>query len=107
MVGPEDASKILLDRHDHFNMQIRCMFKKPGARAQCLRFPLLTMKPAIPSIAAAALAPDPAPAGHPLLRLGFRPFYLGATLFAAVALPVWVALFLGRVSLWDQQGLRR
>jgi uncharacterized protein involved in response to NO len=57
------------------------------------------MKPAIPSIAAATPAQAPAPAGYPLLRLGFRPFYLGATLFAAVALPVWVALFLGRISL--------
>lgn len=57
------------------------------------------MKPAIPSVAAAALAQAPAPAGYPLLRLGFRPFYLGAALFTALAIPVWVALFLGRMSL--------
>ena len=36
--------------------------------------------------------------GWPLLRLGFRPFYLGATLFAALAVPAWVLLFLGRMD---------
>lgn len=35
------------------------------------------------------------PHGNPLLRLGFRPFYLGAAAFAAVAIPVWVMVFLG------------
>jgi uncharacterized protein involved in response to NO len=44
-------------------------------------------------------AAAPAPAGWPLLRLGFRPFYLGAAAFAALALPLWVALFLGQISL--------
>jgi uncharacterized protein involved in response to NO len=34
----------------------------------------------------------PLPAGWPLLRLGFRPFYLGAALFALVAMPLWIAL---------------
>jgi len=34
-----------------------------------------------------------------LLRLGFRPFYLGAALFAALALPLWTAAFLGQVPL--------
>jgi uncharacterized protein involved in response to NO len=33
--------------------------------------------------------------GLPLLRLGFRPFYLGATVFAALAIPAWVLIFLG------------
>ncbi|WP_425260728.1 NnrS family protein [Rubrivivax sp. RP6-9] len=36
-----------------------------------------------------------APAGWPLLRLGFRPFYLGAALFAVLAVPAWVAVLLG------------
>jgi uncharacterized protein involved in response to NO len=36
--------------------------------------------------------------GWPLLRLAFRPFYLGAALFAVLAVPVWVALYLGWVS---------
>ena len=33
--------------------------------------------------------------GWPLLRLGFRPFYLGAALFALLSIPLWVAIFLG------------
>jgi uncharacterized protein involved in response to NO len=41
----------------------------------------------------------PAPAGWPLLRLGFRPFYLGAAAFSALAMPVWIAAFLGRLDL--------
>lgn len=36
--------------------------------------------------------------GLPLLRLGFRPFYLGAALFAALAIPWWAAVYLGQVS---------
>lgn len=43
----------------------------------------------------------PAPAalpGWPLLRLGFRPFYLGAALFACLAIPLWALLFLGRMA---------
>lgn len=41
----------------------------------------------------------PKPTGWPLLRLGFRPFYLGAALFALLAIPLWVALFLGHSTL--------
>jgi uncharacterized protein involved in response to NO len=37
-------------------------------------------------------------AGWPLLRLGFRPFYLGAAVFACLAIPMWVLLFLGRTD---------
>ena len=36
--------------------------------------------------------------GIPLLRLGFRPFYLAAALFACLAIPFWLALFLGKIS---------
>lgn len=39
------------------------------------------------------------PPDWPVLRLGFRPFYLGATLFALLAIPLWVALFLGQWEL--------
>ena len=46
-----------------------------------------------------APAAAPAPHGWPLLRLGFRPFYLGAALFALLAMPLWIALFLGRTTL--------
>ncbi len=35
----------------------------------------------------------------PLLRLGFRPFYLGAAVFAMLAVPLWTALLLGQVTL--------
>lgn len=39
---------------------------------------------------AAASAQFPLP-GWPLFRLGFRPFYLGATAFALFAVPYWIA----------------
>lgn len=42
--------------------------------------------------------------GHPLWRLGFRPFYLLAALFAAIAVPVWGAQYLGWIS-WRRVGL--
>lgn len=41
----------------------------------------------------------PAPRGVPWLRLGFRPFYLGGALVAALIVPLWVAMFLGYSSL--------
>lgn len=56
------------------------------------------MKP-IPVAITPASAPPPAPVGMPLLRLGFRPFYLGAAVFAALAVPLWIALWLGQVPL--------
>lgn len=39
------------------------------------------------------------PANFPLLTLGFRPFYLAAALFAASALPLWLAIYVGAVHL--------
>lgn len=39
------------------------------------------------------------PSGWPLLRLGFRPFYLGAALVAALLVPLWLAVFLGALEL--------
>ncbi len=36
--------------------------------------------------------------GWPLLRLGFRPFYLGAAVMACLSVPFWLALFLGQVT---------
>ena len=52
-----------------------------------------------PGLAAAPSAPSstPTPAHRdwPVLRLGFRPFYLGAALFAMLAVPFWVAVLLG------------
>ena len=41
---------------------------------------------------------DPVPVwslAHPVWQLGFRPFYLLAALFAALAVPLWVARYLG------------
>ena len=43
----------------------------------------------------------PAPRGAAFLRLGFRPFYLGAAVLAALAVPVWMMLFLGQ-WVWAQ-----
>jgi uncharacterized protein involved in response to NO len=42
--------------------------------------------------------------GHPLWRLGFRPFYLLAALLAAVAVPLWIAQYLGWID-WPRAGL--
>jgi len=55
--------------------------------------PLPILPPRKPALA------SPAPVGWSVLRLGFRPFYLGAALFAAIAVPLWVALYLGHLSL--------
>jgi len=43
--------------------------------------------------------PTPGVRGLPLLRLGFRPFYLCAAVLAAVAVPVWAAVFFGQLTL--------
>ncbi|HQY28971.1 MAG TPA: NnrS family protein [Burkholderiaceae bacterium] len=48
--------------------------------------PLLEPQPA---------APGTPPHGFALFRLGFRPFYLLASLFAAVSVPLWIAQFAG------------
>lgn len=37
--------------------------------------------------------------GWPVLRLGFRPFYIGGALLAALVVPLWVAIFLGQLPL--------
>ena len=39
------------------------------------------------------------PPGWPVLRLGFRPFYIGGALLAALIVPLWVAMFLGQLQL--------
>lgn len=39
--------------------------------------------------------PATAKAGHPLWRLGFRPFYMVAAIFAALAIPLWMAQYAG------------
>jgi uncharacterized protein involved in response to NO len=47
----------------------------------------------------AAPAHAAAPRGWPVLRLGLRPFYLGAALFAMLAVPLWIAMLLGALTL--------
>lgn len=37
--------------------------------------------------------------GWPVFRLGFRPFYLGAAAFGMLAIPLWIALLTGTVTL--------
>lgn len=54
--------------------------------------------PTIPITPLQAPAAKSAPAGLPLLRLGFRPFYLGAAAVAALALPLWIFTWLGLAS---------
>lgn len=51
--------------------------------------------PIFSEVKAAALLPK----GIPLLRLGFRPFYIAGALLAALIVPLWVALFLGQAAL--------
>ncbi len=45
------------------------------------------------------------PQGLPLLRLGFRPFYLVAAALAVLAVPLWVAAFFGLAPLGMQPSL--
>ena len=40
----------------------------------------------------------PALQGLPVLRLGFRPLYIAGTLFAALALPIWLVMFFGQLA---------
>ena len=54
----------------------------------------------LPPLTVAPAAPSARPLeGAPLLRLGFRPFYLEAAAFAALSIPLWVAIVLGKVAL--------
>ena len=53
--------------------------------------------PSIPIQPGTAQSVPPA-RGLPFLRLGFRPFYLCAALVATLAVPLWVAVFLGRIT---------
>ncbi|WP_312843062.1 NnrS family protein [Diaphorobacter nitroreducens] len=52
-----------------------------------------------PLVSASRPAQSAAPLhGWPLLRLGFRPFYLATALLACLAVPLWIAIFLGRIQ---------
>ncbi len=43
--------------------------------------------------------PVPKLPNWPVLRLGFRPFYLGTALVACVTVPLWIAVFLGHMPM--------
>src|SRR5674476_670366 len=57
------------------------------------------MKPDSLPIFTSPKAAAPALKGLPFLRLGFRPFYIGGALLAALIVPLWVAIFLGWLQL--------
>jgi len=57
------------------------------------------MTTSLPPLTATPPAAAPLPQGWPLLRLGFRPFYLGAAAYGMLAVPLWIAMLLGQVSL--------
>lgn len=59
------------------------------------------MSQSLPTPAAAAKRPAAAPPalrGWPLLRLGFRPFYLLAAGLACLSVPWWIGVFLGHTA---------
>ncbi len=49
----------------------------------------------VPLLEPEGAAPPATPRGRALFRLGFRPFYLLAALFAALSVPLWIAQFAG------------
>ena len=53
-----------------------------------------------PAVGAAPVAPaETFLYGWPVLRLGFRPFYIVSAVLACIAVPLWVAAMLGAVTL--------
>ncbi len=58
----------------------------------------MTLPPILAAAPGAGTAAATPARGIPLLRLGFRPFYLGAAAFAALSVPLWVAMVLGRLG---------
>ncbi|MFZ3081647.1 NnrS family protein [Rhodoferax ferrireducens] len=57
------------------------------------------MKPTFLPLFSETKAATQRPQGLPFLRLGFRPFYVGGALLAALIVPLWVAIFLGWLQL--------
>jgi len=56
--------------------------------------------PLPPILPTRSTGPQPATLeGWPLLRLGFRPFYVGSALLACLSVPLWIAVFLGHFRL--------
>lgn len=63
------------------------------------------LTPAVQSLSRPGSRPVNPPQGLPLLRLGFRPFYLAAALLAMLAIPLWVAAFFGAAPFGLQPSL--
>ncbi len=61
--------------------------------------PATASAPGAPGAAARAGTAPVALQGWPVLRLGFRPFYIAGALVACLSLPVWMAAFLGSATL--------
>lgn len=74
------------------------MFIRSQAVAS-IRNTVHTMTTTLPPLTATPAVTAPAPQGWALLRLGFRPFYLGAAAYGMLAVPLWVAMLLGQASL--------
>ena len=56
----------------------------------------LAPSPSRPDAGATATHPE---WGWPVLRLGFRPFYLGAAAFALISIPLWLLMWSGATTL--------
>lgn len=72
--------------------------KRIFARRHIPPAPRPVTTPVPPTIARPGSPAAPQPRGWPVLRLGFRPFYLGAALFGALAVPLWMAAFTGHAA---------
>ena len=78
------------------------MFLEPSSLASntrlahAMKIPLAPLTADAPAARTAAALPL---RGWPLFRLGFRPFYLGAAAYGMLAIPLWIALLLGKLSL--------
>ena len=63
--------------------------------------------PALQVLPRHGTAPGATPQGWPLLRLGFRPFYLAASAWAVLALALWAAMLAGWVALPSEHATAR
>jgi uncharacterized protein involved in response to NO len=83
-------------------MHKQCIFQLTANPAALQAAPtVMTSRPATLTLIAepSTTRAEVQPGGWPLFRLGFRPFYLGAALFAMLAIPGWVAALSGLVAL--------
>ena len=83
-------------------MRTVCMLKPAAASWSGSRAPTIMKTLIQPAAVQSATTTMDNGHGWPLLRLGFRPFYLAATLFALLAVPAWVLVFLGAAG-WTSE----